>query len=193
MSWTTFRPLARRILRPVLRYALDTYVVMGDERRVTIGERVALANTILNVSSGRISIGDRTIFSPNVMLLTGRHEFADGMRVSVNPEFDDGSWGGGAAEVPSEGFDITIGRGVWVSAGAIVVGGVSIGSNSIVAAGAVVTGTFPDFSIIAGVPARRIGDTRERTPRGSGGDSSSVLPTGRDGQIRPVPPTVERP
>lgn len=177
MSWTTFRPLARRLLRPILRYALDTHVVMGDESRVTVGERVALANAILNVSSGRIRIGDRTIFSPNVMVLTGRHEFSRGMRVSVDPEHDDGSWGGGAAEVPSQGFDISIGRGVWVSAGAIIVGGVSIGDNSIVAAGAVVTRSFPDFSIIAGVPGRRVGDTRDRTVRDSGATGEDL--TGR--------------
>jgi len=162
MRWTTFRPLARRVLRPILRFALDTYVVMGDESRVKVGERVALANTILNVSSGRIAIGSRSIFSPNVMLLTGRHEFANGRRISVDPQFDDGSWGGGDREVPSEGYDIVIGQGVWVSAGAIIVGGVSIGDNSIVAAGAVVTRSFPEFSILAGVPAERIGDTRDR-------------------------------
>ncbi len=122
---------------------------------------MALANTILNVSSGRISIGDRTIFSPNVMLLTGRHEFANGMRVSVDPQFDDGSWGGGSREVRPRDTTSPSG-GVWVSAGAIIVGGVTIGDNSIVAAGAVVTRSFPDFSILAGVPATRIGDTRER-------------------------------
>ena len=144
-----------------MRFALDTHVVMGDVSRVRVGERVALANAILNVSSGTITIGSRTILSPNVMLITGRHNFSGGKRVSVNPVFDDGSWGGGLAEVPSSGFDIAIGEGVWVCAGAIVSGGVTIGSHSIVAAGAVVTKSFPEHSIIAGVPARLIGDTRD--------------------------------
>ncbi len=165
MRWTTFRPLARRILRPILLFALDTHVVVGDSRRVHVGERVVLANAVLNVSSGSITIGDRTIFSPNVMVLTGRHEFRDGRRLSIDPKFDDGSWGG-SLEQPLEGFDIVIGDGVWVSAGAIIVGGVTIGHNSIVAAGAVVTRSFPDFSVIAGVPAARIGDTRDRRSDG---------------------------
>lgn len=162
MRWTSFRPVARRVLRPILRFALDTHVVMGDESRVVVGERVALANAVLNVSSGRITIGSRTIMSPGVMIITGRHDFRDGRRVSLNPGMDDGSWGGGAAEVPDAGYDITIGEGVWICAGAIISGGVTIGSHSIVAAGAVVTKSFPDHSIIAGVPATRIGDTRDR-------------------------------
>ena len=37
--------------------------------------------------------------------------------------------------------------------------------GSIVAAGAVVTKDFPDHSVIAGIPARRIGDTRDRGQR----------------------------
>lgn len=137
---------------------------MGDPERVTVGERVALANTVLNVSSGRISIGSRTIFSPNVMILTGRHEFMNGKRISFDPQFDDGSWGGTAHEVPKEGLDVKIGMGVWVGAGAIILGPVEIGSHSIVAAGAVVTKSFPEHSVLAGVPARVIGSTLDRTP-----------------------------
>ena len=157
----TYRPLARRLLKPILRFALDTPVVMGDDSKVVVGERVALANTVLNVSSGTITIGSRTIFSPNVMLLTGRHEFVDGMRASFPQERDDGSWGGGGVEVPTSGYDIVLGEGVWVSTGVIVVGGVSIGSHCIIGAGAVVTKSFPNYSIVAGVPACRIGDTRD--------------------------------
>jgi maltose O-acetyltransferase len=137
---------------------------MGRHARVSVGERSALANTILNVASGDIKIGNRVIFSPNVMVLTGRHDFINGRRVSVNPEYDNGSWGGSELEVPSTGFDISIGDGVWVGAGAIILGAVSIGSDSIVTAGAVVTKSFPKNSIIAGIPAKSIGSTLDRTP-----------------------------
>jgi len=152
-------------LTPVLRYALDTSVIInGNPSRVSVGERSALANTVFNVASGDIKIGNRVIFSPNVMVLTGRHDFINGMRVSVNPEYDNGSWGGSELEVPSTGFDISIGDGVWVGAGAIILGGLSIGPNSIVTAGAVVTKSFPENAIIAGIPAKAIGSTLDRTP-----------------------------
>jgi maltose O-acetyltransferase len=144
---------------------------MGEHSRVTVGERSALANAILNVASGDIKIGNRVIFSPNVMVLTGRHDFVNGQRVSVNPEYDNGSWGGSELEVPSTGFDISIGDGVWVGAGAIILGGVSIGSNSIVTAGAVVTKSFASNSIIAGIPAKSIGSTLDRKPTFQQSDS----------------------
>ena len=70
--------------------------------------------------------------------------------------------GGGEIEVPASGFDITLGEGVWVGVGAIILGGVNVGSRFILAAGAVVTKNFPEHSVIAGIPARRIGDTRDR-------------------------------
>lgn len=159
--WTSMRPLARKLLKPILRYALDTPVVMGSNDRIHVGERAALANAILNVSSGHIYIEDRVIFTPNVMLMTGRHDFINGKRASVHPEHDDGSWGGGAIEVPESGHDIRICEGTVVYSGAIIVGGVTIGAHSIVAAGAVVTKSFPEHSFIAGVPARRLCDTRD--------------------------------
>jgi UDP-2-acetamido-3-amino-2,3-dideoxy-glucuronate N-acetyltransferase len=45
---------------------------------------------------------------------------------------------------------------------ATILAGVTIGENAIVGAGAVVTKDVPDFAIVAGVPAKIIGDVRER-------------------------------
>lgn len=53
---------------------------------------------------------------------------------------------------------VTIGDDVWVGGNATICPGVTIGSNVVVAAGAVVTHDVPDNTLVGGVPARKIRD-----------------------------------
>lgn len=48
-----------------------------------------------------------------------------------------------------------------IGSNATILGGITVGAGALVGAGAVVTKDVPDFSIVAGVPARIVGDTRE--------------------------------
>ena len=106
---------------------------------------------ILNTRSGEINLAKGVVLGHNTMLLTGRHEFEEGLLLA------------GADQVPEEGWDIVIGRGTWIASGAIILGGVTIGENVIVAAGAVVTRDVPDGAVVAGVPARVIATTADRS------------------------------
>ncbi len=149
----------RRLIRLFMFYFYDTHYVIGDGR-FCVGEMCALANTYFNLSSGNIFIGSDTIFSNNVMVITGRHLFKNGRRSSLQPGLERIFRGGGPEEVPEFGYDIVIGNGCWIAAGAIISGGVTIGDNVIIAANAVVTKDIPSFSFAAGIPAKVIGDTR---------------------------------
>jgi maltose O-acetyltransferase len=51
---------------------------------------------------------------------------------------------------------VKIGDRVWIGSGAIILPGVSIGDDSVIAAGAVVTTSFPEKSVVGGVPAKLI-------------------------------------
>ena len=149
------RNLIRKIITPFLPYFYDTHVEIGGKtNKLIVGNRVALANTVFNLSSGNIFVGDRTIFTPGVMVITGTHLFKNGMRVSLNPEMDDGSWGGNSHEVPKNGRDIKIGIGCFVGSGAIILGGVNIGDHCIIGAGSVVTKDVPNGSVVMGVTGR---------------------------------------
>lgn len=86
-----------------------------------------------------VSIGENVDIGPRVTLATGSHEItAEAYRVAG----------------PGYSSPIKIGRGCWLGAGSIVLGGSVLGEGSIVAAGAVVKGCFPGGVLIAGVPAR---------------------------------------
>lgn len=58
-------------------------------------------------------------------------------------------------------------RGAALGSNSTIVCGVTIGENALVGAGAVVTRDVPDFAIVAGVPARIVGDVRDKAPSGS--------------------------
>jgi acetyltransferase-like isoleucine patch superfamily enzyme len=148
----------RGIFKPIIRllryYELQTPYIEGDGGKLIIGKKVSLTNALINVESGSVWIGDNTIFGYDVMLLTGRHLFEDGERVSVR------HGGGAGVEVPRSGFDIVIGKNCWIASGAIISGNVTIGDSCVIAAGSVVVASVPAYSFVGGVPAKIIGDSR---------------------------------
>jgi acetyltransferase-like isoleucine patch superfamily enzyme len=60
---------------------------------------------------------------------------------------------------------IVIGRNVWIAAGATIIGGVTVGENSVIAAGSVVTRDVPADTLIGGNPARVIRSIAEGEAR----------------------------
>lgn len=87
-------------------------------------------------------------------LLTGRHVLiSDNNHGKIS--FDDLHLAPGKRSLSTHG-SIQIGDNVWIGENACVLGGVSIGNGSVIAANAVVTHDVPDYALVAGVPARII-------------------------------------
>lgn len=79
-------------------------------------------------------------------------------------------------EQPLVSKGITIGDDVWIGSHAVVLDGVSIGAHSVIGAGSVVTKSVPEWSVIAGNPAKRIRDRRD-------GSSPAPPSAGLDGRL----------
>lgn len=122
--------------------------VHGQKSRIHLGKNCSTMNTLFNVISGDITIGDNTLFGHGCMVLTGIHEFFDGVRGDLH--------GPPIPETPTHGRDIHIGSGCFIGSGAIILGKVTIGDNVIIGAGAVVSKDIPSNCIAAGIPAKVI-------------------------------------
>jgi len=95
-----------------------------------------------------ITLEDGVWLGANVTLATPSHPFLAEER--LNNEYPDGF------HDLEYGKPITIKKNSWICSSATICGGVTIGENSIVAAGAVVTSDVPANSIVGGVPAKVI-------------------------------------
>ncbi len=62
------------------------------------------------------------------------------------------------SDMADRGGDVIIGDRVWIGYGALILPGVKLGEGAVVGAGAVVTKDVEPFTIVAGNPARKIGE-----------------------------------
>ncbi|SEW52771.1 Acetyltransferase (isoleucine patch superfamily) [Chitinophaga arvensicola] len=113
------------------------YTAGGSEIRV--GKNVFINQNCTFYDLGGIDIGDEVMIGPNVSIITTGHPLSPSQRRAV-----------------TIGNPIVIERNVWIATGAIIVGGVTIGENSVVAAGSVVTKDVPPNMLVGGNPARVI-------------------------------------
>ena len=110
------------------------------EPRLTIGDRVKLGHDLVIACIGEVVIEDDVLVSDRVFIGDTSHGFSDpDTPVHAQPM------------TPPK--PVRIGRGAFLGVGSIVLGGVSIGPNGYVAAGAVVTKDVPARTVVAGNPA----------------------------------------
>ena len=127
----------------------------------TVGENFKVGSQAFIYNPNGLSVGDHVYIGFNTYLGQGKIELEDqvliGNFVSVtasNHLMKDESFRfGGYKSKP-----IKIGFGTWVGANSCITAGINIGKSCLVAAGAVVTKTFEDDSVIAGVPAKKVGE-----------------------------------
>ena len=118
------------------------FMSLFSKRGARLGDRAYIGRFC---TVGLAEIGDDVMLADGVQVLSGRHQHGSGAQA------------GGTLKDNEQRFTkVTIGRGAWLGAGAIVMA--DVGEGAIVAAGAVVVRPVPPGAKVAGVPARPIGD-----------------------------------
>ncbi|WP_125605816.1 sugar O-acetyltransferase [Lapidilactobacillus bayanensis] len=104
----------------------------------TVGDNFFLNVDCKLLDSGKITIGNNVFIAPNVCLITEEHALDVKQRLA-GLEYT---------------HPITIEDNVWIAAGVLVLPGVTIGANSVIGAGSVVTKDIPANSLAVGNPCR---------------------------------------
>ncbi len=107
-------------------------VIIGD------GSRIGLSNVLI----GPLKIGNNVILAQHVVISALNHGYED-IHVPIRLQ-------------PCSTRPVSIGDDSWIGANAVITAGVQIGKHAIVAAGSVVTRNVPDYTIVAGNPAKII-------------------------------------
>lgn len=132
----------RALLERIWGQPLDTsvrmfppfYTAFGKTTRV--GKEVFINFGCTFLDQGGITIEDGVFIGPEAKILSEGHPEQPALRHTLQTE------------------PVVIRRKAWIGAGAIILPGVTVGENAIIAAGAIVTKDVPDNTIAAGVPAK---------------------------------------
>ena len=112
---------------------------------VHFGSHVYANFNLTLVDDTHIYVGDYTMFGPNVTIATAGHPILPELR---RPGYQ-------------YNFSVHIGRNCWIGAGALILPGVTIGDNTVIGAGSVVTKDIPSSVVAVGNPCRVMRDVGE--------------------------------
>lgn len=105
--------------------------------RVTFGKNVFINHSAIFSASGGIEFGDGVMLAPGVKIATINHDYNNRHTIYTYGK-------------------VTIKKNAWIGLGVTITPGVTIGENSVIAAGSVVTKDVPDNVVVGGVPAKII-------------------------------------
>jgi acetyltransferase-like isoleucine patch superfamily enzyme len=122
------------------------------------GSGVQLGCRFLNPR--KVILGDRNVINSGCLFDGRKHNIVTGKDVSIGPEAAILTLGHDpqSPDFADRGGDVVIGERVWIGYRAIILPGVTIGDGAVVGAGAVVSRDIDSLAIVAGNPARKIGE-----------------------------------
>lgn len=120
------------------------HIIIGND--TIIGEKATLDGRKQRKNShGGIEIGNHVDIAAEAMIWTSEHDVNSPTFTAIEEK-------------------VTIGNYVFIGPRAIILPGVTIGDGAIIGAGAIVTKDVEPFSIVAGIPAKKIGERQDKNP-----------------------------
>ena len=107
---------------------------------ISIGEKFYSNYNLIILDCGKVSIGDNVMLAPNVSIFTAGHPIDAEMR---NKEWE-------------YAIPVKIGNNVWIGGNTVINPGISIGDNTVIGSGSVLTKDIPSNVIAAGNPCKVI-------------------------------------
>lgn len=127
-------------------FIFDPYGFYNYEN-IQVGSDVSIGDGALFLcSDSKVIIGNKVMFGPKVTVIGGDHNTS----VFGSFMYDIHE------KKPGDDLDVIFEDDIWVGTGAIILKGVRVGRGSIIAAGAVVNKEVLPYTVVGGVPARRI-------------------------------------
>ena len=126
-------------------FGLNCKIYACESSIVEIGKNVSFNSNVMISARGigKIIIGKNVLIGPNVVVRSNNHNYQDTSTPIINQGMTKGV--------------IIIEDDVWISSNCVILPNCTIGEGSIVAAGAVVTKDIEPYSIVGGIPAKKIG------------------------------------
>ncbi|WP_175640166.1 acyltransferase [Metabacillus schmidteae] len=120
-------------------------VFVKEPQNISIGDNTFINNGcfLWGAPEGKIVIGNDVLFGPSVKLIASNHGTSRDDLIRKNPWYDG---------------DIIIEDDVWIGANTVILKGVKIGKGSVIAAGAIVNKDVAPYTIVGGIPARKLKD-----------------------------------
>ncbi|WP_199289134.1 DapH/DapD/GlmU-related protein [Cyanobium sp. FACHB-13342] len=132
---------------------LSTVLPELPVKKLVFGENIQIGDRVHIAVAEKIIIGDHCLIASNVFISDHDHGSTDLDSMLIPPS---------ARELITA--PIQIGHSCWLGQNVCILKGVTLGEHCIVAAGAVVTRSFPAFSIIGGVPAKILKSPQKMRP-----------------------------
>jgi acetyltransferase-like isoleucine patch superfamily enzyme len=130
--------------------AIHTGAKFYDAHGIKIGEDTIIGEGVVLDGRDKLTIGDHVDIASEVMIYNSQHDLSE-------EDFAD----------PDKAVlgKVEIGDYAFIGPRAILLPGVKIGKGAVVGAGAVVTKDVDDFKIVGGVPAKEIGERKNKAPK----------------------------